>query len=81
MISTHKWQVSSATSNIEPEACVSTSITQTVLSIFVLGHIPASAIISYAIFPEWYELSRYAVVHKPIPPDLDVCPGASHAAP
>ena len=56
MISTRKWQVASATCNIELEPRVSTSIAQTLLCIFVLWRIPARGIKSYGIYPEWREL-------------------------
>lgn len=56
MLSTRKWQAASATYNIELEPCVSTSIAQTLLCIFVLWRIPARGIKSYGIYPEWREV-------------------------
>ena len=50
MISTGKWQVVSAISNIEPEPCVSTSIAQTLLCAFVLWRISASDHVVQAAF-------------------------------
>ena len=56
MISTRKWQVASATCNIELEPCVSMSIAQTLLCIFVLWRISARGIKSYGIYPESREV-------------------------